>query len=188
MVPCVPSSSHGVPVYMSWTSAWTPPTRALVLWPAASSVLWQCESADEVPRRSAPRLSRHMHFARSGWGLCVPPPRAQWVREAPATSVVGAFTGPPGSRRLRFLPTTPQGLGSSPPAGTEAGLLSSVEVPAWQCATSVVGTSSCSVMLRRLRSPPTVAQGLVPVVTEEGLLSSVEVPDWQCERLLVRPT
>ena len=81
---------------------------------AASSVLWQCESADEVPRRSAPRLSRHMRSARSGWGLCVPPPRAQWVREAPATSVVGAFTGPPGSRRLRFLPRTPQGLGSSP--------------------------------------------------------------------------
>ena len=29
MVPCVPSSSHGVPVYMSWTSAWTPPPRVL---------------------------------------------------------------------------------------------------------------------------------------------------------------
>eukprot|EP00966_Prymnesium_polylepis_P136795 3160818-Prymnesium_polylepis.1 len=28
MVPCLPSSSHGNPVYMSPTSAWTPPTRA----------------------------------------------------------------------------------------------------------------------------------------------------------------
>ena len=28
MVPCLPSSSHGVPVYMSWASVWTPPTRA----------------------------------------------------------------------------------------------------------------------------------------------------------------